>query len=302
MQCAPAVATPPFVPREWMRLMPSTPLLSSDALGWRRISAYRVKYPARFCVDLPAVRGPFLSAHLRNPCLLSTRWNGKLRSSRSLPGETIIMSANQENSWVGDGEIDELQIFLDPQLIREASAELSDRSVDLLEGIGIRDPVMTSIATRLVEELSNPGRCSAMIGDAMAQALTAQLLSRHSTLRAAARIERIDMPAHKVRAAIEYIETHLGDDMSIDSIASALGMSSFRFARGFAKGTGQSPHQFLLTRRIELAQDLLRSTDRKLADIARAVGFSTQSHFTVVFGKRCQMTPLAYRRFARGNA
>ena len=288
-----------LVPREWMQLWPTAPLLSSDALGWRRLSAYRVKYPAHFNVERPAVGGHFVSAHLRNPCQLSTRWNGKLRSSRSLPGETIIMSANQENSWIGAGEIDELQIFLDPTLLSEAAAEVSDRSIGLVEGIGIRDPIVSAIATRLVEEMSNPGRCSALVADSMAHALIAQLLSRHSTLRAASVVERIDMPAHKVRQAIDYIETHLGDDLSIESIAAALGMSSFRFARGFKNGTGQSPHQFLVARRIEFAKDLLRSTDRKLADIARVAGFSTQSHFTVVFGQRCKMTPLAYRNANR---
>ena len=85
----------------------------------------------------------------------------------------------------------------------------------------------------------------------------------------------------------------------IESIAAALGMSSFRFARGFKNGTGQSPHQFLVARRIEFAKDLLRSPDRTLADIARVAGFSTQSHFTVVFGQRCKMTPLAYRNANR---
>jgi len=39
-------------------------------------------------------------------------------------------------------------------------------------------------------------------------------------------------------------------------------MSAFRFARGFKKETGRSPHQFLLERRVEFAKDLLRSTDR----------------------------------------
>jgi AraC family transcriptional regulator len=103
------------------------------------------------------------------------------------------------------------------------------------------------------------------------------------------------MPAHKVRAAIDYIETHLSHDLSIDSIAAAVNMSSFRFARGFKKATGRSPHQFLLDRRIELAKDLLRSTGRKLADIAQTVGFANQSHFAAVFRQRCQMTPKAYR-------
>lgn len=301
MQSATAVAATPLVPPEWVRRLPAAPVVSSEPLGWRRMSAMRVRFPAEFHLDLPAVNGPFLSAHLRHPCELAARWSGKSRKCRSLPGEAIIMNAYQENSWVGSGEMDELHIFLDPALLREAAAEVSDRNVELVEGIGIRDSILSAIAARLVEELTCPGSCSVMIGSSMAQTLVAQLLSRHSTLRPVARLERIDMPAHKVRSAVEYIETHLGDDICIESIASALSMSPFRFARGFSRGTGQSPHQFVLSRRIELAKDLLRSTDRQLTDIARSAGFSTQSHFTVAFRKRCQMTPLAYRRATRGE-
>jgi AraC family transcriptional regulator len=275
--------------------MPTPPLLSSELLRWHRICAYRVKYAARFQIQLPAAGGHFLSAHLNNPCQLLARWNGTLRRSRSLPGDSIIMCANQENSWEGTGEIDELQIFIDPELLLDAAAELSDKAFGLVEGIGIRDPVVSIIAARLVEELSNPSSSCRLVGDAMAHALTAQLLSRHSNFRSVTVMQRIDMPAHKVRAAIDYIETHLSHDLSIDSIAAAVNMSSFRFARGFKKATGRSPHQFLLDRRIELAKDLLRSTRGKLADIAQTVGFANQSHFAAVFRQRCQMTPKAYR-------
>jgi len=298
MHTANVAAKNPLVPPEWLRLMPTPPLLSSEHLHWQRICAYRFKYPARFQTQLPATGGHFLSAHLNNPCQLLARWNGTLRRSRSLPGDSIVMCANQENSWEGRGEIDELQIFIDPELLLEAAAEISDKTFALVEGIGIRDPVVTVIAARLVEELSNPGSSSRLVGDAMAHALTAQLLSRHSNFRAAAVMQRIDMPAHKVRTAIEYIETHLSHDLSIDSICAAVNMSSFRFARGFKKATGRSPHQFLLERRIELAKDLLRSTDCKLADIAQTVGFANQSHFAAVFRQRCQMTPKAYRTIA----
>jgi AraC family transcriptional regulator len=289
----------PLVPREWMRLMPAPPALSSDGLGWRHLCAYRVKYPARFQVRLPAVGSHFLSCHLRNPCQLSTRWNGVLRRSRSVPGESIIMSANQENSWEGTGEIDELQIFLDPELLREAAAEIGDQDVTLVEGIGIRDPVLSVIASRLVEELTFPGRSCGVLGDAMAHALTAQLLSRHSNFRSDAVMRRIDMPAHKQRAAIDYIEAHLSQDLSIESMAAAIGMSAFRFARGFKEGTGRSPHQYLIERRVELAKDLLRSTDHKLVDIAHTVGFASQSHFAAVFRQRCRMTPRGYREMTR---
>lgn len=295
MHTASLATTNPLVPSEWMRRMPTTPVLSSEAVRWQRICAYRFKHPARFKIQLPAAGGHFLSAHLDNPCQLLARWNGMLRRSRSLPGDSIIMCANQENSWEGSGEIDELQIFVDPGLLLEAAAELSDKTFGLVEGIGIRDPVISIIAVRLVEELSNPSGSCRLVGDAMAHALTAQLLSRHSNFRSVTAMQRIDMPSHKVRAAIDYIEIYLSHDLSIDSIAAAVNMSSFRFARGFKKATGRSPHQFLLERRIERAKDLLRSTGRKLADIAQAVGFANQSHFAAVFRQRCQMTPKAYR-------
>ena len=211
------------------------------------------------------------------------------------------MCANQANSWEGSGEIDELQIFVDPRLLVEAAAEFSDKTFGLVEGIGIRDPMVSVIAARIVEELSNPGSSSKLLGEAMAHALTAQLLSRHSNFRPVTAMLRIDMPAHKVRAAIEYIEAHLNHDLSIDVIAAAVNMSAFRFARGFKKETGRSPHQFLLERRVEFAKDLLRSTARNLADIAQSVGFANQSHFATVFRQRCQITPTAYRVLTRSS-
>ena len=294
-----ATAVTSLVPPEWVQLMPAPPALSSEGFGWRRICAYRVKYPARFQIRLPAAGGHFVSSHLRNPCHLSSRWNGTVRRSRSLPGESIIMAANQENDWEGSGEIDELQIFLDPGMLTEAAAELSNKSVALVEGIGIRDPMISVIAARLVEELSHPGMSSRLLGDSMAHALTAQLLSRHSNFRSAGAMDRIDIPAHKVRTAVEYIEMHLTQDLSIDAVASAIGISPFRFARGFKKAIGRSPHQFLIERRIELAKDLLRTTEHKLVDIAQMVGFANQSHFAAVFRQRCQMTPKAYRARTR---
>lgn len=284
-----------LVPTEWMRLMPAEPVLSSENAGWGKLSAFRVKNPLRSQLHLPAAGGHFISAHLFNPCQISARWNGTPRRSRSIPGDTIIMSAHQENFWEWTGEIDELQMFLDPTLFADSAAEITDRPVRLVEGIGIRDGFIAAIAAQLVEELSNPGACSRLFGDSVAHALAAQLLRRHSTIVSTAALERVDIPSHKVRAAIEFILSRLGENISIDAIAAAVHMSSFRFARGFKKATGQSPHRFVIEKRIELAKHLLRTTDQKLADIARAAGFATQSHFTTAFRRHSHATPAAYR-------
>ncbi|MCX7056979.1 MAG: AraC family transcriptional regulator, partial [Proteobacteria bacterium] len=104
-----------------------------------------------------------------------------------------------------------------------------------------------------------------------------------------------DMTARQLRAATDFIESQLDQDLSLESISAASAMSPFRFARAFKKATGQSPLQYVIHRRIDRAKELLRSGDRDLADIANLVGFSTQSHFTAVFRRRCGTTPKRYR-------
>jgi AraC family transcriptional regulator len=66
----------------------------------------------------------------------------------------------------------------------------------------------------------------------------------------------------------------------------------------FRQTTGESPHQFVLGRRIELAQQLLTETDASLAQVALQSGFASQSHLSSVFKRRLGLTPRAYRNTA----
>jgi AraC family transcriptional regulator len=111
---------------------------------------------------------------------------------------------------------------------------------------------------------------------------------------------RLDMTARQLRLATAFIEGHLGEELQLEAIAAAAGMSAFRFARAFKKATGHSPRQYVIGRRIELARELLRGSDDDLTDIAHRVGFATQSHFTSVFRQRCGITPKRFRDGLRG--
>ncbi|MEI8299236.1 MAG: AraC family transcriptional regulator [Pseudomonadota bacterium] len=279
----------------WLDILPQGPTCSSAALGWRHLAAYRFDGLRCWELDLPAVRHHFISAHLLRPCHVDTRWSGRSLRGRSLPGNAMLMAAGQDSSWHCSTAMDELQVFLDPDVVNEVATEIGVPSYDLIEGVGIVDPVIREISLQLLAEIENPGIGTRLFGDTMARTLALHLLRRHSTAAASAPPRRIDMTARQLRAATDFIESQLDQDLSLESISAASAMSPFRFARAFKKATGQSPLQYVIHRRIDRAKELLRSGDRDLADIANLVGFSTQSHFTAVFRRRCGTTPKRYR-------
>ncbi len=99
-----------------------------------------------------------------------------------------------------------------------------------------------------------------------------------------------------VDRALEYIEANLAENIGLNEIAQALGVSPYHFSRGFKSNTGLSPHQYVLERRVARAREMLAGGHTTLAEIAYAVGFSSQAHMTDVFRKRLGITPGAYRK------
>jgi len=279
--------------------MPRAPDFSSAALGWSGIEAYRLTNPPAWQLQLPPIDRHFIVAHLSNPCQLSTRWNGFERRSRSVPGNIMIMSAHQGSYWAWKGGIEELHIFLEPATLQAAAAELGDRPIELLDGIGLIDRAIMDIALRIHAELIQPGICGRLFSQSVTHALALELLRRHSSLADRDALERLEIPVRRLRSALEYIEAHLCEDVSLEAIAAAAHLSTFRFARGFRKAVGQPPHQYVIGRRLERAKELLRTTEEGIGEVGRRVGFSSQSHFTALFRRRCGLPPKRYRETCR---
>ena len=72
-------------------------------------------------------------------------------------------------------------------------------------------------------------------------------------------------------------------------------LSQAHFSREFRRAFGETPHQYLLTRRLERAAALLRNTDRSVAEICFTVGLQSVGSFTTSFGRIYGLTPTAYR-------
>jgi AraC-like DNA-binding protein len=107
--------------------------------------------------------------------------------------------------------------------------------------------------------------------------------------------QRCELPARLRRSIEEYIDLHLEKDLSVEELASHLGISTAHFARSFRSSVGLAPHAYVMRRRLLRAQELLASTDLPLIDIALATGFADQSHFCRRFHQLMGMPPRTFR-------
>ena len=99
---------------------------------------------------------------------------------------------------------------------------------------------------------------------------------------------------HLLRAK-DLADARYFEPLDVDDLAGAAGLSRAHFSREFRRAFGESPHGYLLTRRLERAAALLRDTDRPVIDICFAVGLRSLGSFTTSFTRTYGRSPTAYR-------
>ena len=102
-------------------------------------------------------------------------------------------------------------------------------------------------------------------------------------------------PARHLLRAKDLVDARYREPLNVPALARAAHLSAAHFSREFRRAFGETPHQYLLTRRLERAAALLRNTDRTVADICLAVGLTSVGSFTTSFGRAFGLSPTAYR-------
>jgi AraC-like DNA-binding protein len=102
-------------------------------------------------------------------------------------------------------------------------------------------------------------------------------------------------PARHLLRARDLADARYFEPLGVDDLARAAGLSRAHFSREFRQAFGESPHAYLLTRRLERAASLLRGTDRSVADICLSVGLQSIGSFTTSFTRTFARSPTAYR-------
>ena len=102
-------------------------------------------------------------------------------------------------------------------------------------------------------------------------------------------------PARHLLRAKDLADARYFEPLGVDDMAAAAGLSRAHFSREFHRAFGESPHAYLLTRRLERAAALLRNTDHSVADICFSVGLQSVGSFTTSFTRTYKIPPTAYR-------
>jgi len=169
------------------------------------------------------------------------------------------------------------------------------------------DPVMRRLSDALAATQATHDVHSAIMADALRLAILARTFSRRA-VRAPAELDPADgvreedagravrsLQNWRLKRVLQYVDKNLSAKITLQEMAAVAGLSRMHFAAQFRAATGDRPHEYLLRRRIERAQELLKQVEVTLVDIALTVGFQTQAHFTTVFKRFVGDTPYQWR-------
>lgn len=189
-----------------------------------------------------------------------------------------------------------LVIALEPGFVGQIKGELFDTDDAYLETrIGMVDPTLEALGGIWSRELIETRAGGRLFAESLGAFLTLHLFRTYGSRQPRVERSKGGLGSIRLRRVLDYIDTHLGDDISLHDLASIADLSVHYFGVAFKLTVGTAPHRFVSERRIMRAKELLMSSRLSIAAIAFEVGFSSQSHFTLCFRRIVGTTPLRFR-------
>lgn len=288
------------------RYLPGQRLVSSEKSGWAGLLLQAFQLPATLDdIHLPAVPEHGLALYMVGACQSERRLNDAPWDRATLyHGDLSFTPQHHQQCWrwqpvqgAGDS-VQVLHLHLASRMLEQAAVECFESppaQIVLCNHLKVNDPFIQQIALTLHKESVCAGPGGRLLADTLIQALAVHLIRTHCQLNSRVIPYQGGLPRHLLRRVSDYLHTHLSRDIRLNDLAVLTGYSPYHFARLFRRSTGQTPHHYLLQLRIERAQQLLSEKNRSIAEVAYAVGFSSQSHLTSVFRQRLGITPKRFR-------
>jgi AraC-like DNA-binding protein len=202
----------------------------------------------------------------------------------------FLTPAGHPVTWTKQAPSRHLGIYFQPNIINCTDEDVPlFRTVPALFNTVV--PGIGQLVDQFVEELRTPGILNLEAADCLARLVLIRL-SRH--------LHRTCAVPHRLTPKVitrlrDYVDAHLREPILVADLAKQAGQSPSHFAQSFMERTGQSPHKFVVTLRVERAAELLARSDSSLSDIAYECGFASQQHMCTVLRRFMGTTPSRFR-------
>lgn len=228
---------------------------------------------------------------LSDTCVAESWWPGVSQHRREFGTRSIsVLPARMPFRHRNFATTESFHVALSPEFL-DASGS---KSAGLRPAFGETDPLVASLLLALCAELRAEDGIDRVYAETLAAALVVHLGRKYGR-EGGRKQERGGLPARKLRAVQQYVESRLEQDLGLGQLAAIVGMNVDSFVRAFRQTTGTTPHQYVLRQRIRRAQALLRLPEMGVGDVSTRCGFHAQASFTRAFHRLTGKTPRDYR-------
>ena len=216
-----------------------------------------------------------------------------------VPGDIGLQPANASADVVVDDHHKVLIVSIPQQVALRRLAELGVATTDFgsLHAGAFQDGLAEQLCRRMWTETKDGGALGSLFVDSAVGTLLT-LLSILAGRKPGAIASRGGMSPRGLKRVLDLMHARLPDDLRLEELAAAGGMSPSHFVRCFRTETGFSPHRYLVRVRVERAKEMLATTDLPVAAIAVSCGFSSTGHLAKWLRRLTGINPSAYRRGA----
>jgi AraC family transcriptional regulator len=211
-------------------------------------------------------------------------------------GEVIVCNRGIDEFVRWKSEIQILKVDLPDEAFRAIAEEAGAEAVEIRSSTKFQDKRVDALILAIQSE-EEAGRLSGRLYmDSIAQALAATLVQLRGNLKRNLPQYHCGLTPTQLSRVKHLVYGRIDQEVSLQEMAGAAGLSASYFNQMFRRSTGQAAHQFVLNARVEHAKDLLKSRQLRMIDVAISCGFQTSQHFARVFRSVCAVTPTEYRR------
>lgn len=228
------------------------------------------------------------------------RWKERGReelASSCTAGTTFVIKAHQTLEILWPEPAEYLQITLPAVDNSIESAKCLGEGSVKTDGniINFSSKQCFQISQLIIEQLREPEGVNQSYLASL-YAVLVHLLQRNALAKETSTVMPTGLSSYAARQIEAYLKEKFRDPVSVPDMALALGLSAGHFATRFRESFGQTPHQYLMSLRLDEAERCLKDTEMPISMIAARLNFSSQSHLTTALRKYRRLTPGELRR------